>query len=57
MLSEFNYELIFQDVKRLKYFNYSLKAKIGSKLMNEYTLILKKHFSNQHKISSHYPEN
>jgi len=41
MLSEFNYELIFQEVKRLKYYNYSLKAKIGSKLMNECTLILK----------------
>ena len=45
MLSEFNYELMFQEVKRVKYHNYSFKAKVGSKLMNEYTLILKNHLS------------
>ena len=42
MLSEFNYELMVQEVKRSKYCDYSLKAKLGSKMMNEYTLILKK---------------
>ena len=42
ILLPYNYEFLFQEVKRTKYSNYSLKAKIGSKLMKEYTLILKK---------------
>ena len=42
ILSKFNYKIIFQEVKRLKYKNYSLKAIIGQKLMNELTLIIKK---------------
>ncbi len=42
ILEENNFSIVFQEIKKMKTFNYSFKAKIGSRLMKQCVIVLEK---------------